>query len=72
MADDHYATLGVVRGASGDDIHKAYRELAHKFHPDLNPDDDEAKKKFQAIQQAYEVLKDPKKREMYDRYGEIL
>jgi DnaJ-class molecular chaperone len=69
MADDYYTTLGVQRNASEAEIHKAYRSLARKFHPDLNPDDKSAKAKFQAVQQAYEVLKDPKKREMYDRYG---
>jgi DnaJ-class molecular chaperone len=69
MAEDYYATLGVSRGATPDEIHKAYRNLARRYHPDLNPDDDEAKKKFQAVQQAYEVLKDQKKRELYDRYG---
>lgn len=69
MSEDHYKTLGVARDASPEAIHKAYRDLARKYHPDLNPDDDTAKKKFQAIQNAYEVLKDPKKREMFDRYG---
>ena len=69
MAEDYYSTLGLRRGASGDEIQKAYRDQARKYHPDLNPDDDSAKAKFQAIQKAYEVLNDPKKREMYDRYG---
>lgn len=69
MADDYYKTLEIQRGASDDEIHGAYRKLARKYHPDLNPDDNAAKKKFQEIQQAYEVLKDPKKREMFDRYG---
>lgn len=69
MAEDFYQTLGVGRTASEDEIHKAYRNLARQYHPDLNPDDKSAKAKFQAIQKAYEVLKDPKKREMYDRYG---
>jgi DnaJ-class molecular chaperone len=69
MADDYYATLGVSRDANADEIHKAYRKLARQYHPDLNPDDDAAKRKFQEIQQAYEVLKDPKKREMFDRFG---
>lgn len=69
MADDYYATLGVSRGASSEEIQKAYRQLARKYHPDLNPDDATAKKKFQEVQNAFEVLNDPKKREMYDRYG---
>jgi DnaJ-class molecular chaperone len=69
MAEDYYAILGVQRGASGDEIQKAYRDQARKYHPDLNPDDNSAKAKFQAIQTAYEVLSDPKKREMYDQYG---
>jgi DnaJ-class molecular chaperone len=69
MADDYYAALGVRRGASPQEIQKAYRDLARKYHPDLNPDDAAAKEKFKAVQQAYEVLNDPKKRELYDRYG---
>lgn len=69
MAEDYYATLGVARSASADDIRKAYRQLARKFHPDLNPDDPKAKEKFQQVQTAFDVLNDPKKREMYDRYG---
>jgi DnaJ-class molecular chaperone len=69
MAEDYYATLGVSRGASGDDIKKAYRKLARKYHPDLNPDDPNAKEKFQQVQTAFDVLSDAKKREMYDRYG---
>ena len=69
MADDYYATLGVGRSASDEEIQSAYRQLARKYHPDLNPDDDKAKAKFQEVQNAFEVLNDPKKREMYDRYG---
>ncbi len=69
MADDYYQTLGVSRGASEDEIRKAYRELAIKYHPDKNPDDATAKKKFQEIQVAFEVLNDSKKREQYDRFG---
>ncbi len=69
MAEDYYATLGVSRTASADDIKKAYRGLARKHHPDLNPDDPNAKEKFQQVQSAFDVLSDPKKREMYDRYG---
>ncbi|MCC6493997.1 MAG: J domain-containing protein [Pirellulales bacterium] len=69
MAEDYYATLGVPRGASAEEIKKAYRGLARKYHPDLNPDDPKAKEKFQAVQSAFDVLSDPKKRELYDRYG---
>ena len=69
MDEDYYQALGLSRGASDDEIQKAYRTLAGKFHPDLNPDDRTAKAKFQAVQRAYEVLSDPKSREMYDRYG---
>lgn len=69
MAEDYYSTLGVGRTASEEDIQKAYRQLARKYHPDLNPDDAKAKEKFQEVQNAFEVLSDTKKREMYDRYG---
>lgn len=69
MAEDHYQTLGVPRTASAEDIRKAYRELARKYHPDLHPDDDAAKEKFKQVQTAFDVLNDPSKREMYDRYG---
>jgi curved DNA-binding protein len=69
MAEDYYKTLELNRGASQAEIDKAYAQLARKYHPDVNPDDKGAKKKFQEIQAAYDVLKDPKKREMYDRYG---
>ncbi len=69
MAEDHYETLGVARTASAEDIRKAYRDLARKYHPDLHPDDDAAKDKFKRVQNAFDVLNDPSKREMYDRYG---
>jgi DnaJ-class molecular chaperone len=69
MAEDYYQVLGLPRNASQADIQKAYRDLARKYHPDMNPDDKSAKKKFQKIQAAFDVLNDPKKREMYDRYG---
>ena len=69
MAEDYYATLGVSRTASAEEIRKAYRELARKYHPDLHPDDDAAKDKFKKVQNAFDVLNDPSKREMYDRYG---
>ena len=69
MAEDHYETLGVPRTASAEDIRKAYRELARKYHPDLHPDDAAAKEKFKKVQTAFDVLNDQSKREMYDRYG---
>jgi len=69
MAEDHYQTLGVPKSASAEDIRKAYRELARKYHPDLHPDDNAAKEKFKQVQTAFDVLNDPSKREMYDRYG---
>jgi curved DNA-binding protein len=67
---DYYKTLGVAKNASQDDIKKAYRKLARKFHPDVNPNDKEAHKKFQQINEAHEVLSDPEKRKKYDQYGE--
>ncbi|HTU24424.1 MAG TPA: J domain-containing protein [Pirellulales bacterium] len=69
MAEDYYKTLGVSRDASSAEIQKAYRELARKYHPDLHPDDKDAKKKFQEVQAAFDVLNDQAKREQYDRYG---
>ncbi|MCA9119089.1 MAG: J domain-containing protein [Planctomycetaceae bacterium] len=69
MEEDYYKILSVGRDASAADIQKAYRKLARKYHPDVNPEDASAKRKFQEIQKAYEVLNDAEKREMYDRYG---
>jgi DnaJ-class molecular chaperone len=69
MAEDYYKTLGVSRSASQAEIQKAHRDLAKKYHPDMNPDDPSATKKFQEIQAAFDVLSNPEKREMYDRYG---
>lgn len=66
---DYYSTLGVSKNASTADIKKAYRKLARKYHPDVNPDDKEAHKKFQQINEANEVLSDPEKRKKYDQYG---
>jgi curved DNA-binding protein len=67
---DYYKILGVSKTASEEDIRKAYRKLARKLHPDLNPNDKEAHKKFQQINEANEVLSDPEKRKKYDQYGE--
>lgn len=67
---DYYKVLGVERNASQDDIKKAYRKMARKYHPDLNKDDPNAKNKFQEINEANEVLSDPEKRKKYDEYGE--
>jgi len=66
---DYYKLLGVSKSASAKEIKNAYRKLARKFHPDLNPNDKDAKKKFQEINEAHEVLSDPAKRQKYDQYG---
>jgi molecular chaperone DnaJ len=66
---DHYQTLGVKRDASADEIRKAYRRLARKHHPDLNPGDKAAEEKFKQVQEAYDILSEPKKKKMYDQYG---
>jgi len=66
---DYYELLGVARKASAKDIRAAYRKLARKYHPDLNPGDKSAEEKFKQIQEAYEVLSDTKKRQMYDQFG---
>lgn len=66
---DYYKILGVAKTATSDEIKKAYRKLARKLHPDLNPDDQEAQLKFQQINEANEVLSDPEKRKKYDQFG---
>lgn len=66
---DYYKVLGLEKNASADQIKKAYRKLARQYHPDLNPNDKEANKKFQQINEANEVLSDPEKRKKYDQYG---
>jgi molecular chaperone DnaJ len=66
---EYYDTLGVDRKASVDDIRKAYRKLARKYHPDLNPGDKASEDRFKNVQEAYDVLSDPKKRQMYDQVG---
>jgi len=70
MAKDYYQTLGVPRSAAAADIKKAYRKLARKYHPDLNPGDKTAEARFKEIQEAYTVLSDPKKKAQYDQFGE--
>src|SRR5579863_7665599 len=69
MAQDYYQTLGVERTATADEVRKAYRKLARKHHPDLNPGDKSAEDHFKRVQEAYDVLSDPKKKEMFDQYG---
>jgi len=66
---DYYAVLGVERKARLGEIKKAYRKLARKFHPDLNPGDKRAEERFKQITEAYDVLSDEKKRPLYDQYG---
>lgn len=66
---EYYETLGVPRKATADEIRKAYRKLARKYHPDLNPGDKSAEDRFKKVQEAYDILSDSKKRGMYDQYG---
>jgi molecular chaperone DnaJ len=66
---DYYETLGVARDAPLDEIRKSYRKLARKYHPDLNPGDKAAEERFKNVQEAYDILSDSKKRQMYDQYG---
>lgn len=66
---DYYATLGVAREASADDLKKAYRKLAMQFHPDRNPGDKQAEARFKNVSEAYDILKDDQKRSAYDRFG---
>src|ERR1700735_3047828 len=66
---DYYETLGVSKKTPLKEIRQAYRKLARKFHPDLNPGDKSAEEKFKQVQEAYDVLSDAKKRQMYDQFG---
>jgi molecular chaperone DnaJ len=66
---DYYATLGVAKSASADDLKKAYRKLAMQFHPDRNPGDKQAEMRFKEVSEAYDILKDDQKRGAYDRFG---
>src|SRR5688572_24744045 len=70
MAESLYEALGVAKGADADAIRKAYRKLARKHHPDVNPGDKAAEEKFKRISAAYDVLSDDKKRAAYDEFGE--
>ena len=71
MATDYYAVLGIARGASESDIKQAYRGLARKYHPDVAEDKTTAESRFKEINEAYEVLGDPQKRQQYDRFGSV-
>src|SRR6202035_4898542 len=66
---DYYDLLGVSRKAPQKEIRQAYRKLARKYHPDLNPGDKSSEEKFKQVQEAYDVISDPKKRQMYDQFG---
>ena len=66
---DYYDVLGVSKSASKDELKKAYRKLAMKYHPDRNPDDSQAAEKFKELSEAYEILSDDQKRQTYDNFG---
>src|SRR5215831_6244220 len=66
---DYYDTLGVPRKAGAEEIRRAYKKLARKYHPDVNPGDKAAEERFKNVQEAFDVLGDTKKRQMYDQFG---
>jgi curved DNA-binding protein len=71
MAKDYYQILGINKGASKEEIKRAFRKMARKYHPDVNPDEPKSGEKFKEINEAYSILSDDKKREMYDRFGVV-
>src|ERR671938_1697728 len=68
--EDYYQVLGVKRDAKPEEIKKAYRKMARKYHPDVNPGDKSAEERFKKLTEAHDVLSDPKKRKVYDRFGQ--
>ncbi len=71
MANDYYKILGINKGASKEEIKRAFRKMARKYHPDVNPDEPKSGEKFKEINEAYSILSDDKKREMYDKFGVV-
>ena len=71
MAKDYYKTLGINKGASKEEIKRAFRKMARKYHPDVNPDESKSGEKFKEINEAYNILNDDKKREIYDKFGVV-
>ena len=71
MGKDYYKTLGINKGASKEEIKRAFRKMARKYHPDVNPDEPKSGEKFKEINEAYTILSDDKKRDMYDKFGII-
>src|SRR3989442_2907423 len=69
MTKDYYDVLGISRGASQKEVQSAFRKLARKLHPDVNPGDKHAEQRFKEVSQAHDVLSDPEKRKLYDRFG---
>ena len=69
MKRDYYEVLGIGKQADEKEIKKAYRKLAKKYHPDMNPDDKAAEQKFKEVTEAYNVLSDPEKKKLYDQFG---